>query len=321
MTLLSADGAAGKSLLAQQLCGSTSLGRPWLGLEVARGTALYLNAEDDYDELHRRMTAIARHMDVGLDRFSDLHLWSLAGCDAVLAAAEERGNVVRPTPLWRKLERTIATLRPRLIVLDPLANLFAGNEIIRAQAQQFVGLLRGLAIRHNAAVVLVAHPSLNGMAQGTGSSGSTGWGNSVRARLYMEREKAQGGKTDADARVLQTTKSNYSAHGQEIRFRWSDGVFVLDSGAAAAAARAERDAQDDRLFLTMLSKFEAQNITASHLTGRNYAPKLMSDHPTAGGVSNERFRLAMLRLLDRDSIRSITEGPPSRPLKRLVVTP
>lgn len=102
---------------------------------------LYLNAEDDWDELHRRTDAIARHMDVSIARFADLHPWSLAGCDAVLTTAEERGNVVRPTALWRKLEREVAKLRPRLIILDPLANLFAGNEIIRTQAQQFIGLL------------------------------------------------------------------------------------------------------------------------------------------------------------------------------------
>ena len=285
---------------------------------VARGAALYLNAEDDYDELHRRTAAIARHMDVGLDRFSDVHLWSLAGCDAVLASAEERGNIVRPTPLWRKLERTVATLQPRLIILDPLANLFAGNEIIRAQAQQFVGLLRGLAIRHDAAVVLVAHPSLTGIAQSTGSSGSTGWGNSVRARLYMER-KAQDGKADDDSRVLKTTKSNYSAHGREVRVRWCDGVFVLDLDAAAAAARAERDQADDQAFLNLLIKFDLQDIPASHLNNRNSAPALMADHPAAGGISKERFRLAMHRLLDAKRIHSIKEGPPSKPRHRLVV--
>ena len=33
VTLLTGDGAAGKSLLAQQLCASTAIGRCWLGVE------------------------------------------------------------------------------------------------------------------------------------------------------------------------------------------------------------------------------------------------------------------------------------------------
>jgi RecA-family ATPase len=40
-------------------------------------------------------------------------------------------------------------------------------------------MLRGLAINYQHATLMLAHPSLAGMASGSGSSGSTGWSNSV----------------------------------------------------------------------------------------------------------------------------------------------
>lgn len=74
--------------------------------------------------------------------------------------------------------------------------------------------MRGLAIDHQLAVVLIAHPSLTGMSTGSGSSGSTAWSNSVRSRLYLERVKgADDREIDADLRVLQVKKSNYGPIG------------------------------------------------------------------------------------------------------------
>jgi hypothetical protein len=38
--------------------------------------------------------------------------------------------------------------------------------------RQFIGLLRGLAITGNSAVLIAVHPSLTGISSGTGLSGS-----------------------------------------------------------------------------------------------------------------------------------------------------
>jgi RecA-family ATPase len=55
VTLLYGDGGTGKSLLALQLAAATALGVKWIGLQPAHGPVLYLSAEDDLDELHRRL--------------------------------------------------------------------------------------------------------------------------------------------------------------------------------------------------------------------------------------------------------------------------
>lgn len=110
--------------------------------------------------------------------------------------------------------------------MDTLADLFPGNENDRAQARHFVGMIRGLAIRHDCAVVMLSRPSLSGMTSGSGSSGSTASNNSARSRLYFERIESDGCEVDPDARVLRTMKANQRLTSEEIGVRWHAGVFV-----------------------------------------------------------------------------------------------
>ena len=58
----------------------------------------------------------------------------------------------------------------------------------RTQAKQFVGMLRGIALRFDCVVMMLAHPSLTGINSGSGASGSTAWSNSVRPALPQAGE-------------------------------------------------------------------------------------------------------------------------------------
>ncbi len=179
VTLLNGDGGTGKSLLALQLAVATAIGSYWVGREVAAGSCLYVSAEDDIDELHRRLAQIGAALQTELAHMDGLTILPLAGRDAVLAAPS---GTLKPTPLFRSLEAYLREHKPALIVLDTLADMFGGEENHRAQARQFIGMLRGLCVRHHSTILVLAHPSVAGMASGTGSSGSTAWNNSVRSR-------------------------------------------------------------------------------------------------------------------------------------------
>ncbi|MBI0476110.1 hypothetical protein D9601_12190 [Sphingomonas sp. MA1305] len=288
VTMLGGDGGTGKSLIALQLALSVACGQFWLNRVPKSGPALYLSAEDDRDELHRRIAAIAAHSGSSMADLGRLRLASLAGCDALLALAERNGTLV-PTDLYRALDAQIAADKPALVVLDTLADLFPGNENDRAQARQFIGLLRGLAIRHHCAVLLLAHPSLTGIATGTGASGSTAWNNSVRSRLYFERIVSEGYEADPDARRLKVMKSNYGRIGAEIAMTWRSGVFVADTQAASADVHAKAD----RVFLTLIERNEAQGRRFSTL----HAPKELSGMPDAEGCTKRALKGAMERLL------------------------
>ena len=254
-TLLTGDGGTGKSLLAAQLSVATVLGRSWLGAGVKRGPVVYLGAEDDIDEMHRRFATIACKQGVGLDRLEDLHLCCLAGKNAVLATVNERG-IIQSTDLWAEFRRLAISVKPALVAYDTLADLFGGHENTRTQAQQFVSQLRGLALETASTALLLAHPSLSGMASGSGMSGSTAWSNSVRSRLYLDRVKEEGGvEVDPDARVLRTMKANYGPTGGEIKLRWHDGVIVSSDNPNAAATTTAKGLQAEMIFLELLGSF------------------------------------------------------------------
>lgn len=323
VTLLYGDGGTGKSLIALQLLASTALGRPWLGRLVERGVCLFVTAEDSRDEVHRRLDDIARENSVPLSSMTDLHIVSLAGEDAILAAPDGRSSILVPTALFAALEAQCIVLRPTFVVLDTLADLFGGNEIDRSQARQFIGLLRGLALKYDITILLLAHPSVSGMTRGTGSSGSTGWNNSVRSRLYFDRIRADdNSEPDPDARVLRSMKSNYGRVGEEIVLHWRRGIFVPDS-ITAGGLMAANDARNraDEVFLKLLALYDAESRGAvSPNPGSNYAPKLFAEHAGAQGLKSRALKDAMDRLLASKRIEAIMTGPPSRMRQHLIVS-
>lgn len=311
VTLFGGDGGTGKSLCALQLAASTALNSAWLGLPVRPGKAVYLSAEDDKAELHRRLADIAQAEGVALTDLDALTLRSLAGEDALLATLG-RGGTLEATALLDAVDGLLQDHRPDLLVLDTLADYFPGNENDRAQARQFIGMLRGLAIRYRCAVVMLAHPSLSGLNSGSGTSGSTGWNNSVRSRLYLSRVVQDGYEPNPDARVLRTMKANYSRTGAEIALTWRNGVFVADA-PLTGLDRVAASAKAERVFLRLLREFTDQGRRVNHTSGANYAPNTFAQHPNSEGCTKRAFKLAMDCLLTDGRVKIATDGPPSKP--------
>lgn len=223
VVMLSGDGGMGKSLLALQLALDVSTGAPWIGIAVQAGPVVYLSAEEDESEVAIRQSEIAAAEGIDASQAFTLEYITMAGEDAVLAHETGNGAGLKATPFFTRLEATLDSINPALVVLDNLADVFAGNENNRGLAKRFVGMLRHLAIRYDCVVLLLAHPSLTGLASGSGLSGSTAWNNSVRARLYLHRPDT----TDEDEtlRVLEVKKANYGPSGQRYSLRWVDGCF------------------------------------------------------------------------------------------------
>lgn len=322
VTILSGDGGTGKSLLAMQLSVAMTTGITWLGLEVEQGPVLYLSAEDDEDECHIRLKDICEGD--GLDLPRDLHIAVMAGEDCLLAVEDVKNGQMRRTPLYGRLDTTIATLRPRLVVLDNVADIFGGNENVKGLVRQFIGMIRRLAILHECAVVMLAHPSMSGMSSGSGSSGNVAWNNSVRSRLYLKRQHDDPKEiTDPDFRKLVSMKANYAATGGEIGMRWDLGRFVPTETPAAAMGSVDRAAiqsRAERVFLALVSRFneEGRNISPSPSAG--YAPLLFSKHPQAEGVTKRQFEIAMDTLLAAGSVEVIEVGPASKRRKNIVIS-
>jgi RecA-family ATPase len=306
VTLFGGDGGTGKSLAALQLAVATVLGRAWFGVPIQRpGGALYVSAEDDLDEIHRRLADIAVSEYVKLADFGGLAISSLAGLDALLAVPGQAGRVLMPTGGYAALRAYIEATRPKVVILDTLADLFGGDEINRAQVRQFVGMLRSIAIDYETTVILLAHPSVAGMKDNTGLSGSTAWNNSVRSRLYMKRENDQ-----SDVRVIEVKKANYGVVGQQIRVKWERGAFCLLGHVGSANEHRQAANQTaDELFLELLADFTAKGraLSPQYQSPTRYAPRLMSKHPKANGTTESGFKLAMVRLFAESRIEEAME--------------
>ena len=309
VTLFSGDGGTGKSLLALQLAVAVSTERAWIGNPVSKGRVIYISAEDDDDELHRRVDDILRAEGCSYSALAGLTLRSLAGEDALLAVDSQLA--LMKTALFEELDARAAEDTPALIVIDTLADVYPANESDRAKVRQFVGILRGLALKRKCAVMLLAHPSLTGLNSGTGTSGSTAWNNSVRSRLYLSRISDNGYEADPDARVLTTMKANYGRIGGEINVRWQAGVFVAQAWPTGFEALAV-GAKCERVFLQLLDQHIETGVRVSQSGGRNYAPKLFAEHPDNEGCTQRAFRTAMSSLFARKTITISEDGPPSK---------
>jgi RecA-family ATPase len=323
VALISGEGAVGKSIVIMQLGVAHVLGRDWLQALPEPGPFLYLNAEDEENELHRRLAAIAAHFGTPLAELkNDLHILALAGQDAALGYSDHN-SLIQPTRLFHRLTEAACDIRPKSIALDTSADVFVGNENDRAQVRQFIGLLRGMAIAANAAVIVAAHPSLTGISSGTGLSGSTAWHNSVRARAYMTSCRTEDGdEPDEALRQVEFLKSNYGPVAETVTVRWKNGVFVPEAKASSLEQYAA-NAKADEVFLQLLRRFNRQDRTVGEKPGTSYAPALFEKETVAkaAGLKSSALAEAMRRLFAANKIHIETYGRPSRPHMRLAAGP
>ena len=115
-----------------------------------------------------------------------LHVLPLLGKDAVLCAASGKSGRVETTALYHQIFEAAGDLKPMNISIDTLSRAFAGNEIDRVQVYAFAMHMQALAKVAGGSVTVLSHPSLAGMASGSGISGSTAWHGAFRFRQYLK---------------------------------------------------------------------------------------------------------------------------------------
>jgi RecA-family ATPase len=317
VTALYGAGGEGKTILGQMLATACALGAPWLGQPARRCNSLLLFCEDDADEMHRRQDDINRHFRC---TFADLApmLWlPRLGSDNVLMTFDGRP---RHTPLFKELLRVAKEHAAQLIIVDTLADVFAGNESDRSQARTFAQAALGLLARETQSAVLVlAHPSRAGMNSGSGESGSTGWIGTFRSQLYLATPKAEEGEPpDPDSRVLTRKKANAARRDETIELRWKDGVFLPIRAHSGIVGSIERRTCE-RVFLDLLDKVtaEQQPVSANSRAG-NYAPRLFASRPDRERFARADFERAMQALFARGEVTNEGYGRKSDLRSRIV---
>ncbi len=301
-TLMYGPGAAGKSLLLLILALCMACGFRWLGMPVPILRTLFFTCEDDADELNRRAAKVLQSLGVTWaecgDRFAAVPMRGTEA-SAVLAVASKDGTLT-PTPTYAALRKLVEDFKPDVVIIDTLADVFAGNENDRSHAKQFVKLIERL---YPATFIVTAHPSVSGQADGRGASGSTGWPAAVRSHLYLERVRGdEGAEPDPDLRQLSNLKANYAQAGSGgIELRWIDGVFVRSD----RQAREEGGGGDaDELFLELLARYTAQGRYVNASSGTTFAPSVFAkdDAAKAARLTKRALAAAMNRLFEAGRI-------------------
>jgi RecA-family ATPase len=305
--LFSGEGGQGKSSLVQQLCVAHVIGSEWLGCVPVQRPAIYIECEDSERVLRWRLTVIAAHYKVTLTAIADAGFQMFPLTDdesAILAQAPDKSGIVRPTPLYDWLYELAGDIKPVMIGIASSANVFAGNENVRTEVQQFIRLLRRLACVANGSVVLVTQPSLSGIdhksASHEGLAGTTQWHNAVRARAVISSIKHENG-IDTGLRQIKFRKNQYGPESAGCFVRYDNGLFLPVGGMTMDAA--ERSTKADEVFVALLKKFTVQGQKVSPNKSSTYAPARFSEQPEALGIGRDELKQAMQRLFDAEVIK------------------
>nr|QDF42336.1 recombinase RecA [Bradyrhizobium symbiodeficiens] len=313
LTILAGNGGSGKTEIVTQLLVHTAAGLgDWLGCTIENGPALFLSCEEPEHNIRDRVERIAKHRCIDPHDLIDLHLLFPDLESTWLVHAGGDGRLSR-APLLDWLEGWIRDRRPRLVVIDSIAAVFDGEAIARRQVRAFLAILRKIARENDVAIVMLDHPSVRGMADGSGTANSVDWRNSVRSMLHLSDPD----KEDQDQRTLAVTKSNYGRSGEKVTLRWGGLTFTTAMAGEASPYRAAAEREVDEMFMRLLDRFAAQGRTVRPATGRGSAPSEMADEHDAGGIKAEAFRAAMGRLLTAGTIRIVESGPPSKRVKHI----
>ena len=233
VTLFSAHGGDGKSTLALQLGLAAATGRDWLGFPVKRCPVGLFSAEDNKQQVRRRLAAIASAEDIDLRTAHDLEVFDRTGLDNALTARDEGTKWAWDRTLFFDFVLRWATdTGARLLIFDSLYNYFGGDQLNQTAASEFMNALQFLATEIDGAVLTLWHPSQTGRNNKEGTSGVNAFHNKARGRLFMERDE-----TDPDVRIIRVPKQNYGPAGGDFAIRYSEGRFIRDDDALAQTAR------------------------------------------------------------------------------------
>ena len=285
-----APGGSSKSQWMLQLGVSVATGIPladhW---EVGEtGGVLVFFAEDDEDEIHRRLHRIQNHLKMAghgkalATLHERLFIFSTIGTDTLLTKKDMTGEV-SVTPTIDRIAALAAQIPDlRLIVVDPASRFRGGEENSNEDATRFVEALENLARKTSATVMLAHHANKNSASTGDvsqgASRGASALTDGLRWQMNINRptvahEKAFDLSKDALGPfvVATVTKTNYSAIPAPVLLeRGQDGYL------SAVNATQARNSTEQKAIVAVLRVLDDQPKRIS-------ARRLEDDH---GGIKN-----------------------------------
>ena len=288
VTLLVAEGGAGKSLLLQTAITCIPTGLAFLAKATIGGSAVGLFAEDPTEALHWRQSKINKILDVDMEALvGRAFVQSYFGFDAALWRDGEA------TPFMTELENELAQIAEiRLLIIDNVATVYHDNENLRTSVTAFLTALNGLAARLRIAIILSTHTSKSSDGSTARSaSGSTAWVNAARAVLELRPGDDEGSV------VLTLIKANHTKAGEKIQLVWVDGVLVHDPGPDELQRRFNTRRMNELIFDMVRKGWERKNpYSETPQTGDRYLPRAIARQ---GDFKAGEVRAAMVGWMDQ----------------------
>jgi hypothetical protein len=303
VSILVAPPGSGKSLLTLQMAIAVAAGVSWGGWQPrGRQKVLVINSEDDLDEMKRRLVVAAREMGIAqsqLDGWLDV---AENPESIIIAKTDSRTKTVVKTPLSADLILTIKANGYGLVVVDPFAETFQGDENSNSEVKWAGVAWREVARLCGIALWLVHHTKkyAAGMAgdpdASRGGGAMVGIARVVGTLFTMTEDEADGMEVDPERRAdyvrYDDGKANYSRKGE---VRWFEKV-SRDVGNATAFLPGD----EVGVLLSWKPPDEMEGITVADLnaaldvidkglvdergnaTGQHYAPR-------ASGADSKRW--------------------------------
>ena len=257
-----APGGSSKSQWLLQLAVGVATGLPvaehW---EIGeQGSVIVFFAEDDDDEIHRRIKRIQDHLTQkghgaalkGVE--NRLYVFSTIGRSMLLTRSSASGEVsaTQVVDSITDLAKQLPDLR--LIVIDPASRFRGGEENSNEDATRFVEALETLA-KFTGASVMLAHHTNKGSYSADGepgqgaSRGASALTDGLRWQMNLNRlSDRQAKEIGVDKALLgryvaaTVTKTNYSAPPAPVILERLDGGYLSVVSSARAKNQAEYDA-------------------------------------------------------------------------------
>jgi hypothetical protein len=335
------DGA-GKSTVSIGEAISMACARNVLNEEPAERCRVWLhNADDDAEEVYRRIGAFCRHNGIPQE---DLRGWLFAtGKDSFdIRVATGNGHLVPEQSTVAAITETIIENEIDVLVLDPLVAMHAVAENNNMQMSEVIHIFSRIAANCNCAIDVAHHvrkPS-NGTDEKEFSSDDARGASAVRAavrasRVFNRMSRAEavaaGVSPEERARYIRIDrgKANYLPpaikgtwfHLANVQLANGDQVGVIEpwtfpgqEGVAADLEMAQKT--QEHVFLEILRRFnEAGRPASERSNSAHYAPKVfaLEEEAKLAKLAPAYLEAAMLRLLKRKLIKPVdTRSGPDR---------
>lgn len=169
--MLVAPGGSGKSLFTLQLAITLATGEGWGGMLPRRKCrALVINVEDDLHEQRRRLAAARRVMDKDVGGLRGMIHLAEDPESIIVARADPNRKTVVSTPVVDVLRRYIIDNGIDVLIVDPFAETFEGDENSNSEVKWAMRIWRDEIARATGCAVYLVHHTTKGNENGAGNA-------------------------------------------------------------------------------------------------------------------------------------------------------